>query len=300
MKLNFTSLMYFQKVADLEHLTKAAEELHIAQPALSRTIKGLEEELEVTLFEHHGRNIRLTRDGHILLKYSRSFLKNFEEMQKEFRDSRDLQQMTVRLSILTASKLVPSFLIQFKKAHRETNIEIVNTIDSASPQMDLTLFASEKQVENDHTINLFRENLVLIFPKGDPHANLPYVNLKDFADTHFISPPKGLVLRSSLENHCRECGFIPKVVMESDNPETTREFVRAGLGVSLVPQMTWFEALRDVAALPVASPSCYRYLNLSWKTGSKLSLSAVLLREYIVDHFWEFVRASANNTYPME
>lgn len=300
MKLNFTSLMYFQKVAELEHLTKAAQALHIAQPALSRTIKGLEEELEVTLFEHHGRNIRLTRDGHILLKYSQSFLKNFEEMQKEFKDSRDLQQMTVKLSILTASKLIPSFLIQFKKCHRETNIEIVNTVDSVSPQVDLTLFASENRVDNDHTINLFRENLVLIFPKSDPHAQLPYVNLKDFEETNFISPPKGFVLRSSLETHCGECGFAPKVVMESDNPETTREFVRAGLGISLVPQMTWFEALRDVAALPVAFPACYRYLNLSWKTDSKLSLSAVLLREYIVDHFWEFVRSTSNSTYPME
>ena len=77
MKLNFTSLQYFQKTAELEHLTKAAEELHIAQPALSRTIRGLEQELEVTLFEHQGRNIRLTRDGHILLKHAQNFLKEF-------------------------------------------------------------------------------------------------------------------------------------------------------------------------------------------------------------------------------
>lgn len=300
MKLNFTSLMYFQKVADLEHLTKAAEALHIAQPALSRTIKGLEEELGVVLFEHHGRNIRLTRDGHILLKYSKDFLEKFADMQREFKDSRDLQQKTVKLSILTASKLIPSFLIQFKKSHPETNIQIVNTGGPDSSQVDLTLFASENQVENDHTVNLFRESLILIFPKSDPHANLPYVNLKDLEGTHFIAPPKGFVLRSSLETYCRESGFTPKVVMESDNPETTREFVRAGLGVSLVPQMTWFEALRNVAALPVLSPPCYRYLNLSWKTDAKLSLSAVLLREYIVDHFWEFVRSSSNSTYPME
>ena len=122
MKLNFTSLMYFQKAAELEHLTKAAQALHIAQPALSRTIKGLEEELNTILFEHQGRNIRLTRDGHILLKHSQNFLKEFEEMQQDFKDSRDLQQMTVKLSILTASKLIPSFLIQFKKSHPETRL----------------------------------------------------------------------------------------------------------------------------------------------------------------------------------
>lgn len=66
--------MYFQKVAELEHLTKAAEALHIAQPALSRTIRSMEEELDVSLFTHQGRNIHLTRDGHILLKYTTSCL----------------------------------------------------------------------------------------------------------------------------------------------------------------------------------------------------------------------------------
>ena len=90
MKLNFTSLQYFQKVAELEHLTKAAEALHIAQPALSRTIRGLEEELNVTLFDHQGRNIHLTRDVHILLKHSKNFLQELDAMEKEFQDSRDL------------------------------------------------------------------------------------------------------------------------------------------------------------------------------------------------------------------
>lgn len=292
--------MYFKKAAELENLTKAAQSLHIAQPALSRTIKGLEEELNTMLFERKGRNIHLTRDGHILLKYSQNFLKGLKEMHQELKDSKDLQQKTVTLSILTATKLVPSFLIQFKQSHPETNIEIVNTTASTDFQVDLMLFASENPVENDHTISLFKEKLVLIFPPNDPRANLPYVNLKDFTETNFIAPPKGLVLRTSLETHCREAGFAPKVVMESDNPETTHEFVIAGLGVSLVPQITWFEALHNVAALPISPPTCYRYLNLSWKTDGKLSLSAVLLREYIVDHFWEFVRFKSRSTFPME
>lgn len=100
MKLNFTSLEYFLKAAEMEHLTKAAEALHIAQPALSRTIRGLEEELNVTLFEKEGRNIRLTRDGHILLKYTENFLREYKAMQQELEDSRNLQQLKVNLSIL--------------------------------------------------------------------------------------------------------------------------------------------------------------------------------------------------------
>ena len=76
--------------------------------------------------------------------------------------------------------------------------------------------------------------------------------------------------------------------------------MRAGLGVALVPQMTWYSAQEGVASLPVGDQECYRYLYLSWKTDAKLPLSAVLLREYIIDHFWEHVRFTANSTYPME
>lgn len=301
MKLNFTSLQYFQKVAELEHLTRAAEALHIAQPALSRTIRGLEEELNVTLFDRQGRNIHLTRDGHILLKHSQNFLKELESMEQEFKDSRDLQQMTVRLAILSATKLIPEFLIQFRKEHPEVLLEIVQPEGhSALSKMDLSIFSDTKYIDNEHTVSLFQEKMVLIVPRNDRHASLPYVNLKDFGNQNFIAAPKGFFLRDILESYCGKLGFAPKIVMESDNPDTVREFVRAGLGVALVPQMTWYAALQDVAALSIGDVECYRYLYVSWKTDSKLSLSAVLLKEYIVDHFREFVKTSANSVFPME
>ncbi len=300
MKLNFTSLQYFQKTAELEHLTKAAEALHIAQPALSRTIRGLEEELETTLFEHQGRRIQLTRDGHILLKYANSFLSDLEKLEKELKDSKDQQQMTVKLSIKTAASLIPSFLIRFQKEHPEAILEIVlPNSGSAEGQMDLTLFADTRYIDDEHTVSLFRESIVMLLPPGDRHKDLPYVSLKEFAKSNFIAPPKSFQVRELLERYCQEAGFAPRVVMESDNPDTVKEFVRAGLGVALVPQMTWYSALQGVHSLPIGNQECYRYLYLSWRTDGKLPLTAVLLREYIIDHFWEYVHSEANKVYPM-
>lgn len=140
----------------------------------------------------------------------------------------------------------------------------------------------------------------MILPKNDRHADLPYVSLADYAEANFIAAPKGFMLREALETFCKKAGFTPQVVMESDNPDTVRDFVRAGLGVALVPQMTWYSAQEGVASLPIGDQECYRYVYLSWKTDAKLPLSAVLLREYIIDHFWEYVRFTANSTYPME
>lgn len=300
MKLNFASLEYFQKVAELEHMTQAAEELHIAQPALSRTIRKLENELDVKLFERQGRSIRLTRDGHILLKHAENFLKEYTEMQQEFKDSRDLQQMTVRLSIQTATKLIPAFLKEFKKEHPEAIVELVNpNLSAAATPPDLFLYSSTNHIEQENSIMLFRESLVMVLPKSNRHAKLPYINLSDFTSMKYIAPPKGFILRETLEHFCKQAGFTPKVVMESDNPETIHEFVMAGLGIALVPQMTWFNAFRDLAALPIGDVDCHRYLNLSWKTDARLSLTTVLLREFIVDHFWEYVREKANSDFPM-
>ena len=249
MKLNFTSLEYFRKAAKMEHLTKAAEALHIAQPALSRTIRGLEEELGVTLFEREGRNIHLTRDGHILLKHAENFLQEYDEMQQEFADSKNLQQMTVNLAIHSATKLIPSFLAEFRKDHPEAMLEIINPKMEAAPKhTDLTLYSSIHHVENEHTVTLFRENLVMVLPLSDRHARLPYINLADFADRNYIAPPKGFVLRDILETYCGKAGFSPKIVMESDNPDTIHEFVNAGLGIALVPQMTWYNAYSGLAS----------------------------------------------------
>lgn len=126
------------------------------------------------------------------------------------------------------------------------------------------------------------------------------MNLHDLSDMDFIMPPKGFLLRKTVEAYCKKAGFTPKVILESDNPDTVGEFIRAGLGSALVPQMTWHNAQIHNVALPVGDQECHRDLNISWKTDSKLSLSAVLLREYIVDHFWEFVRDNANKTFPMQ
>lgn len=162
--------MYFQKVAELEHLTKAAEALHIAQPALSRTIRSMEEELDVSLFTHQGRNIHLTRDGHILLKYTNKILGSLDDLRQELQDSRDLQQLTVKLAIMSSSRLIPAFLMKFKEEYPETILEIVpqNSDSANASKTDLTLFSSLKHIDNDHTITLFRENLVMVFPTGTP------------------------------------------------------------------------------------------------------------------------------------
>ena len=105
MKLTLLALSYFQKTAELQHLTKAAEALHISQPSLSHTIKVLETELGVPLFSRSGRNIVLTRYGEILLRHTNRIMQELNGAQKELADTKEAQKLTVTISLFAASMI---------------------------------------------------------------------------------------------------------------------------------------------------------------------------------------------------
>lgn len=136
-------------------------------------------------------------------------------------------------------------------------------------------------------------------PKDSTYANGSRLSLSDLATAKFIAPPKGMWLRKTIDDLCASAGFEANVVMESDNPNTVREFIHAGLGIAVIPQLTWYAARGEHIKMAfLTDDKCYRHLNLSWHTDSQLSLVAVLLQEYIIDNFWEFVQNAASYNSP--
>lgn len=125
MKLTLLALSYFQKTAELQHLTKAAEALHISQPSLSHTIKVLETELGVPLFSRSGRNIVLTRYGEILLRHTNRIMQELNGAQKELADTKEAQKLTVTISLFAASMIIPAFLTRFRQEHPDIRFEIL-------------------------------------------------------------------------------------------------------------------------------------------------------------------------------
>ena len=86
-------------------------------------------------------------------------------------------------------------------------------------------------------------------------------------------------------------GFDPNVVLESDSPETVRELIRAGIGISFIPILTWQDMEDEhIALVPISTPHCRRYINLSWRESSYLSPAAILFRDYLIKHFAELVK----------
>ena len=117
--MELTQLRYFLKVAELQHITRAAEELHIAQPALTQTIHRLEKELEVPLFGIKGRNIVLTEYGRYFYEKLKPLLTGILDLPEQLQTMAKIENSTIHLNVLAASSLVTRAIIEYKKIDDE-------------------------------------------------------------------------------------------------------------------------------------------------------------------------------------
>ena len=122
--MELTQLRYFLKVAELQHITRAAEELHIAQPALTQTIHRLEKELEVPLFGIKGRNIVLTEYGRYFYEKLKPLLTGILDLPEQLQTMAKIENSTIHLNVLAASSLVTRAIIEYKKIDDEVHFQV--------------------------------------------------------------------------------------------------------------------------------------------------------------------------------
>ena len=115
--MELLQLKYFTAAAEQQHITKAAERLHIAQPALTQSIKKLEEEMGVRLFDRSGRNIVLNETGRLFLQRITPILAELENLPDEMREAAGIFQRTIHLNVTAASALITNIIIKYKELH---------------------------------------------------------------------------------------------------------------------------------------------------------------------------------------
>lgn len=295
------ALSYFKLVAELQHLTKAAEQLRVAQPSLSRTIAGLEEDLGVKLFDRVGKNIQLNRYGEIVLEHTNRILREIQEIWDELAAERGEENRTVTVSLYAASKLLPQLLTAFKEEYPSIRLKIIqqDLNKGGDSGCDISIFSSIQPHEGENEIVLIEEELLLALPEDSPLAQRESIDLREVSQMEFICLHKGKSLRTITDIYCQMAGFEPTVILESDSPETVREMICVGMGISFVPSITWRGMdTRNIVLCPLSFPRCKRYINLGWRKGGYLSPAAVLFRDFVQDYFMAL--GSGNNSQVLQ
>jgi DNA-binding transcriptional LysR family regulator len=289
MELN--SLRQFLVVARLEHLSRAADELHIAQPSLSRTIARLENELGTPLFDRSGR-LRLNDAGKLFRDHVERSLGELDAGRRAVAEAASEGLGTARLASETFLTLTGP-LAAYKRAHPSAEIELhwSPAEDMArrlrAQEVDLCVASQPIQVAGLESEQLFDEAVGIGVPLDHPLAGRTSVSVDELAGQPFITAREGHWLRRLLDRLFAARELTPRIVCESDEHSAIADLISAGLGIGLVPAFARRSATRAPGVwIPVDSPDCRRRVTLYWSADSHLSTAARLMRTTITGWNW--------------
>lgn len=293
-------LRYFEAVARHSHVTRAAAELHIAQPALSKQISQLEQELGVALFDRIGRNVRLTEAGEALLPHVHAILTQVEAARSEMAERVGLRRgrASVGTPPTVGTQLLPQALAAFNKQYSgielrlheagiQTLLELLET--GLADVAVITLPVNDPDLT---VVPLFSEDLVIAVGRDHRLADQGHIAMSELQDEAWILSPENYELRDATVHACRRAGFTPRVVLDGGEMDTLLRLVAAGMGVTLVPRLA-MQGIADVAVLRVTDQNLQRSLGIVWRGDRTASPAARALREFLVDQLrGEHVRTS--------
>lgn len=262
--MELQQLQYFLVAAKYEHITKAANSLHIAQPALSQSIKRLEAELGVKLFERKKGGITLSASGKVLVDELKPIMKSLDNLPKKLAETARKQHQTIHLNVLAASILVTNSIIAYKAKHPDVNFHFVQS--QSSTDYDLCITATPHSRNKAANQIMLEEKFYLAVPATSKYARYTEIDLAEVSEEGFIVMADTRPIRSICDQFCLEAGFTPDIVFESMNFEAVRSLISAGMGVGFWPEYSWESAnpSENMVLLPIKSPECKRDIIITY------------------------------------
>ena len=237
--MELMQLRYFLEVAGSQHITKSAEKLHIAQPALTQSLKRLEEDLGVPLFFRQGRNIRLNAYGQHFYRSLAPVIEHLDRIPEELRAMAKLDADTVRLNVLAASTLVTKAIIEYKKQHTGLHFQVFqNSLSDISDILITTKERHQTPPERRGNETVIHEKIFLA-AAAEKYRDTDSVSFSEIAQEGFITLLGSRQFRAVCDRICRRAGFKPKVLFESDSPTAVQNMIAANMGVGFWPEFTW-------------------------------------------------------------
>lgn len=290
--MEIKQLSYFKLTAELEHMTRAADELMIAEPFLSKIISSLEAELGVKLFDRVGRQIRLNDYG---MAFYRRVERIFAELEDAPRELNDIAQETEQtISVATNTSLyMPGLLSEFhniapKAILRQVSVRrrrMIQMMKAGEIDFAICSPAIEDAPELE-TVILLQEECPIIYPQDHWLKWRTAISLKDLEDESFISAAPGYGIRDSAEMFFHRAGISPSIIVESSDSAAIPNFVKSRLGIAFSPMtMVLQDPILRGCHLRITDPPCSSSVGLTWKRDRYQNRACVAFRSCATQFF---------------
>jgi DNA-binding transcriptional LysR family regulator len=284
--MELRQLEYFVAVAEEANFTRAAQRIHVAQPAVSAQIQRLERELGQPLLDRSRRTVRLTAAGQAALPYARAALAAAADMHVAIDELTQLIRGTVTIGTVTSHSVdIPSLLADFHDDH--PNVEITLSTDGSDALIEkvrtgrldaaIVSVAPDEQPEGLDVEVATDEAIVAVVRRTDELAVRKTIRLTELADRPLIALPVGAGIRHQFDAACAKAGVSPRIAFEASTPLALADLAERGLGVAIVPASVPRGRAR-LHALTIV-PQLRGRLVLAWRSGGPMSPAARVLVE---------------------
>jgi len=290
---NFTlrQLQLFEAVARNSSFTRASEELHLTQPAVSTQIKQLEDDVGMPLFEHLGKRISLTAAGREMYEFSRTIAQQFTDIRTVLEEMKGIQRGNLDIAVTSTGKyFAPYLLAAFCKMHTgiTVNLNVTNRetiLKELSDNIpDMAIMGSPPKGMPLVASSFMSNPLVVIAPPDHPLVQSGRIPLQRLLEESFIVRERGSGTRNAIERFLEQRGQTIITTMEMSRNEAIKHAVMAGLGLSIVSVHTLEMELKlgRLAVLNVEGFPILKDWYVVHREGKRFSAAAQAFKEFVL------------------
>ena len=266
-QVRINELVWFMRVAETGNVTQTSDELHISQPALTRALQRLEEELGTELFERRKKRLSLNESGEILFPHAARAVDEIKAASDRIKALQNPLGGTISITFVTSygSWLVPELLSEFRTAAPEARFtlrgcaadDVLASIRSG--EADAGIMSPRPADPSLEWIPLASEPLGLATSSRDELARRPSISVSDLEDLPFVALRKEFGLRQITDAYLMTRGLTPRIVLEATELSTLWGLVQAGVGVAVLPMR---EPVLGVSVVPFEDGDAQRLAGL--------------------------------------
>ena len=292
MHITIRQLQVFEAVARQLSYTRAAEELHLTQPAVSMQVKQLESSVGLSLFEQLGKRVFMTQAGETMLRHAQTIMRHLATAREEMDELKGVDSGRLRIAVAstvnyfatrllaTFARLHPSVQITLDVTNRET---LLQKLEDNQP--DVVLMGKPPK-DLDLDADAFMDNPLIMIARPDhPLSKHRSIALKELNEETFLVRESGSGTRIAMERFFDQKSFAPSATIEMTGNETIKQSVDAGLGLAIVSVHTveLELALERLIRLDIRGMPIMRRWYVGHRRGKRLSPTAQAFRQFVLD-----------------
>ena len=242
--MELRQLEYFCNVGTFENFTRAAQNLHVSQPSVTKAIKTLEAELQLTLIDRTQKKISLTVEGKAFFKYAQKIMQDVEEAKQNMQQFKIRKENTIKFGLppMFEAYLFPDLFIKFRAAYPKIELNIQEFGDSVEicqklkdGTLDFGIIITHADSKYNLSIKLLSDKYSLCLPKNHRLAKYSEVSFADLKDEKFILQQDGTYQHRKICECCAKCGYSPNILLCTSQLKTIKQLVTNEAGISLLP-----------------------------------------------------------------